>query len=112
MKNTTKKNSWTTLIDLWAAHQENPKFSNDVSEVQLLSNKHQDEQITVTHSFILNNQKKLLVLDPDLVCILDNRPLTIKEFCHITIAELYKLPKSPNEFADLSSLESEEKHKK
>ena len=107
MKSKSKKNSWDTLVELWRAHQENPKFSNDVSEVQLLSNKFQDEQIVVSHSFVLNNQKKLIILDPDLVCILDNRPVTIEEFGHLTISELYKLPRSPSEFSNVSARDYE-----
>ena len=94
-----QNNSWNLILDLWETHLTNPKFSNDTSEITINSKKFQTvEKVIVSHSFILNNLKKLLTIDPGLYGEINETQIGLEEFTKNTISKKFSLPKKPQVF--------------
>ena len=98
--NAKKQNTnWNLILDLWDTHLNNPKYANDLSEIKINSKKYQTaEVIIVSHSFILNNLKKLLTIDPSLYGEINETKIGLEEFTKNTISKKFALPKKPNQF--------------
>lgn len=103
MNKKTAPSTWNTINQLWQTHQENPKFSNDLSTILIIDKQNQESELAVNHSFILANHNKLMTICPNIVCIHQKKSIPIQRFNELTISNKYKLPKAPIEFHEIRS---------
>jgi len=89
---------WKIIGQLWKEHQENPKFSGDLSLAEIYDEHNEDTPLVVNHSFILNNHKKLTSIAFSLTCLIDGQKISLNDFGNITISKKYKLPTIPIDF--------------
>ncbi len=89
---------WNLINKMWIDHAENPKYSGDLSTCGIYMIEDPENIIKVNHSFILNNSRKLISLNSEIMCMLPDAVIPIGEFAKNIIAKKYSLPKQPTEF--------------